>query len=109
MARAVGVVRYLVEHDGLDPTRVSPAGYGEFRPRKPNDTDENRQQNRRVDIVLLNATNVARGEIVSSLSQEEIDALINQLSGSEGKAPVKEAIDGRTRQVVRLPFQQAPR
>ena len=22
-ARAVGVVRYLVEHDGLDPTRVS--------------------------------------------------------------------------------------
>ena len=55
-ARAIGVVRYLVEHDGLDPTRVSAAGYGEFRPRKPNDTDANRQQNRRVDIVLLNAT-----------------------------------------------------
>jgi chemotaxis protein MotB len=59
MARAVGVVRYLVEKDGLDPTRISPAGYGEFRPRKPNDTDEDRQQNRRVDIVLLNATNVS--------------------------------------------------
>jgi chemotaxis protein MotB len=58
LARAVGVTRYLVEHDGLDPTRVSPAGYGEFRPRRPNDTDDNRQQNRRVDIVLLNATNV---------------------------------------------------
>ncbi len=55
-ARATAVVRYLVEHDGLDPTRVSEAGYGEFRPRKPNDTDANRQQNRRVDIVLLNAT-----------------------------------------------------
>ena len=55
-ARAVGVVRYLVEHDGLDATRVSAAGYGEFRPRKPNDTDADRQQNRRVDIVLLNAT-----------------------------------------------------
>jgi chemotaxis protein MotB len=55
-ARAVGVARYLVEHDGLDPTRVSAAGYGEFRPRKPNDTDADRQENRRVDIVLLNAT-----------------------------------------------------
>ena len=55
-ARAVGVARYLVEKDGLDPTRISAAGYGEFRPRVPNTTDENRQQNRRVDIVLLNAT-----------------------------------------------------
>ena len=55
-ARAVGVVRYMVEDDGLDPTRVSAAGYGEFRPRKPNDNDADRQQNRRVDIVLLNAT-----------------------------------------------------
>jgi len=55
-ARAIGVARYLVEKDGLDPTRVSVAGYGEFRPRVPNTTDENRQQNRRVDIVLLNAT-----------------------------------------------------
>jgi chemotaxis protein MotB len=55
-ARAVGVARYLVEHDKLDPTRLSAAGYGEFRPREPNDTDANRQENRRVDIVLLNAT-----------------------------------------------------
>lgn len=55
-ARAIGVVRYLVEHDGLDPTRVSAAGYGEFRPRVPNDNDADRQSNRRVDIVLLNAT-----------------------------------------------------
>jgi chemotaxis protein MotB len=54
--RAVGVARYLVENDGLDPTRVSAAGYGEFRPRRPNDTDADRQENRRVDIVLLNAT-----------------------------------------------------
>jgi chemotaxis protein MotB len=55
-ARAVNVVRYLVEHDGLDPTRLSAAGYGEFKPRTNNHTDEERQQNRRVDIVLLNAT-----------------------------------------------------
>jgi len=55
-ARAVNVVRYLVEHDGLDPTRLSAAGYGEFKPRTKNRTEDERQQNRRVDIVLLNAT-----------------------------------------------------
>ena len=55
-ARAVNVVRYLVEKEGLNPTRVSAAGYGEFRPRTPNVTAQQRQQNRRVDIVLLNAT-----------------------------------------------------
>ena len=56
VARAVGVVRHLVEDDGMNPGRISAAGYGEFRPRVPNDTDADRQQNRRVDIVLLNAT-----------------------------------------------------
>ncbi len=53
-ARAVGVARHLVEADGISPTRVSAAGYGEFRPRNANGTEEQRQQNRRVDIVLLN-------------------------------------------------------
>ena len=54
-ARAVNVVRYLVENDGLIPTRVSAAGYGQFQPRTPNMDDASRQANRRVDIVLLNA------------------------------------------------------
>ena len=63
-ARAVNVVRYLVEHDGLSPNRVSAAGYGEFKPRTANRTDDERQQNRRVDIVLLNATlsNAEKGQ-----------------------------------------------
>ncbi len=55
-ARAVNVVRYLVEKDHLDPYRISAAGYGEYKPRTQNRTEAERQQNRRVDIVLLNAT-----------------------------------------------------
>lgn len=55
-ARAVNVVRYLVERDGLNPTRISAAGYGQFRPRTSNGTPAGRQENRRVDIVLLNAS-----------------------------------------------------
>ncbi|MEO9264568.1 MAG: OmpA family protein [Candidatus Baltobacteraceae bacterium] len=55
-SRAVNVARYLVERDKMNPTRVSAAGYGEYKPRNSNATEQERQQNRRVDIVLLNAT-----------------------------------------------------
>ncbi|TAM85661.1 chemotaxis protein MotB [bacterium] len=52
-ARATNVVRYLVERDRIAATRISAAGYGEFRPLVVNDSPEHRQINRRVDIVLL--------------------------------------------------------
>jgi chemotaxis protein MotB len=60
-ARAVNVVRYLVEEDQLNPTRISAAGYGQYHPRTDNSTAQARQANRRVDIVLLNA-NLSRAE-----------------------------------------------
>jgi chemotaxis protein MotB len=47
------VVEYLVRTSGLAPERLSAAGYGEFHPRVPNDTPENRASNRRIDIVIL--------------------------------------------------------
>ena len=52
-ARASAVVEYLVRTTGLAPERLSAAGYGEFHPRVPNDTPENRAANRRIDIVIL--------------------------------------------------------
>ena len=52
-ARATNVTRYLVEHDKIPPTRLSFAGYGEFRPKYANDNDQHRQENRRTDIVIL--------------------------------------------------------
>ena len=50
--RARPVARWLHEHAGLDPARLSAAGFGEFRPAKPNDTPEGRAANRRVVIVV---------------------------------------------------------
>ena len=38
---------------GLSETRLHPAGYGETDPIAKNDTDDGRQQNRRVELVLL--------------------------------------------------------
>jgi chemotaxis protein MotB len=63
-ARAVGIARYLVEHDRIPGSRVSAAGYGEYRPRNSNSTDAQRQANRRVDIVLLrgSGSNAAKGQ-----------------------------------------------
>lgn len=52
-ARATEVVRYMIETYRLAPDRLSALGYGEFRPLRPNNSFENRAQNRRVDIVVL--------------------------------------------------------
>lgn len=51
-ARATTVVRYL-QGRGVDPTFLSAEGYGEFQPVAPNDTDESKAKNRRIEIVLL--------------------------------------------------------
>ncbi len=54
-ARATSVARWLHEHAGLDPARLSAAGYGEFRPAKPNDGPQNRAANRRIVIEIAPA------------------------------------------------------
>lgn len=51
-ARATNVVKYLIEK-GVDPNLLSPAGYGQYRPVAPNDTEEGRAKNRRIEIVLI--------------------------------------------------------
>lgn len=52
-ARAVNVVRYFIDKHNFSPYTISAAGYGEYRPVAPNDTDKHRALNRRVDIVIL--------------------------------------------------------
>ncbi len=57
-ARASRVVVFLVEQGGFSPGRLSAAGYGEFRPKVPNLTDQDRARNRRVDIVVIGTAGV---------------------------------------------------
>lgn len=52
-ARANNVYHYLVKTGGLDPSRLSTIGYGQFRPIAGNDTAGGRAKNRRVEIVIL--------------------------------------------------------
>jgi chemotaxis protein MotB len=50
-ARALSVLK-LINSRGIGPKRLSAVGYGEFRPLLANDTPENRQVNRRVEIYV---------------------------------------------------------
>lgn len=47
--RAVNVVKTLVAQ-GMAPERLFAAGFGEFQPKYPNDSEEHRRLNRRVEI-----------------------------------------------------------
>lgn len=51
-ARALNIVKFFAYRCGIDPKRLSAVGYGEYHPVAPNDTPENRQKNRRIEIYV---------------------------------------------------------
>ena len=61
-ARACAVARYLVEQWEIEPVRLAATGYAASRPVAPNDREEGRAQNRRVEIVLLASGPASEGE-----------------------------------------------
>ena len=58
--RSIAVSKLILD-EGYSPTSVGVMGYGEFRPAVPNDGEENRSKNRRVEIFL-----VEKGSTISS-------------------------------------------
>lgn len=52
-ARALAVLHYFIDKCQLKSERLSAVGYGEYRPVASNDTDQGKQQNRRVEIIIL--------------------------------------------------------
>jgi chemotaxis protein MotB len=50
-ARAISVVKYLVAQ-GVSPTHLVAAGFGEFQPLAPGDTEEAKSENRRIELKL---------------------------------------------------------
>ncbi len=52
-ARATNVACYLIEKGKLNPEKFSAAGYGQYKPKYPNNSEENRAMNRRVDIIIV--------------------------------------------------------
>ncbi len=51
-ARAVTVAQLMIKN-GVAPTQLSAAGFGEFDPIEPNETKDGRKKNRRLEIILM--------------------------------------------------------
>ena len=65
-ARAVNIVRYLIESGKIAPARLTAAGQAEYHPLFPNDTPEHSAFNRRADIIIvyqLDHTNISVGVV----------------------------------------------
>lgn len=50
--RATNVVKYLIDKCGVSENHLTATGNAEFRPIAPNDSEYNRQKNRRIDIAI---------------------------------------------------------
>jgi chemotaxis protein MotB len=59
----------MIRENGFPPRRLSATGYGEYRPRANNDSEVNRQLNRRVDIVVLRSK-YQESESISPLTNQ---------------------------------------
>jgi chemotaxis protein MotB len=53
--RAVSVVDYFILLDAATPEKYTATGYGKYRPVADNETEEGRNENRRVEIVFIRA------------------------------------------------------
>lgn len=56
-ARASAVARFLIEKMHIPAERFSVSGYADMHPLRPNDSDEDRAVNRRVEIMISRAKN----------------------------------------------------
>ncbi len=54
--RATSTVRLFIERYGIAPGRLTASGYAQYRPIADNSTPAGRDQNRRVEIIMLNAS-----------------------------------------------------
>jgi chemotaxis protein MotB len=80
-ARATSVVQELIKA-GINPTRLSAVGYGEFHPIGDNTTDEGRFKNRRVTLVLMSQAFSRYGA-----NDEERAKLLNLAPTTDADAP----------------------
>ena len=87
-ARSASVVRLLAQN-GINPARMGAIGYGEFRPIAANDSDINRQKNRRVVIRVMTGEDMFAGS--SPFADTEVDSTIPVDQAPEAPATILQA------------------
>ena len=93
-ARAASVVHQFMRQ-GIDPLRLEIVGFGEFHPRQSNDTNEGRNANRRVVVLVLE--DVAPGATVTARTTDQTPA--NAVPGVD----LADASSGANRLIYRVP------
>jgi chemotaxis protein MotB len=58
--RASRIMEFMIKEYGFPGDKLSVAGFGPWRPIADNATDDGRRKNRRVDLVILNKSEIAR-------------------------------------------------
>lgn len=85
LQRAGVVAVYLEEQTSLDPTKILPTGYGKYFPVASNDTEDGRQRNRRVDMMIIsNDGSISDREILERMLKGTYDMSQYPGSGSAG-------------------------
>ncbi|MEI4270717.1 flagellar motor protein MotB [Klenkia sp. LSe6-5] len=69
-ARATTVLRYLVETDGLDQTRMEASGFAATQPLLPDSDPASVSVNRRVDIVVLSTASAEASALLPGLASQ---------------------------------------
>lgn len=64
--RATNVLRYISSKAKIEPSRLSAAGYGPYKPVASNDTEVGMSKNRRVEIIILKSKVKNEDEIETS-------------------------------------------
>ncbi|PIQ28631.1 hypothetical protein COW36_12335 [bacterium (Candidatus Blackallbacteria) CG17_big_fil_post_rev_8_21_14_2_50_48_46] len=77
--RATQVLMFLAKNSKIQPSTMSVAGYGEFRPIASNQTESGRARNRRVDIVVLSSIASLQEPVNNSYTTQSPDQLNQEL------------------------------
>lgn len=87
-ARAIAVGKYIIEAQGIDPTKIVTAGYGEYVPIAPNDTPENKAKNRRVEVKIVLQT--------EEVDLKEYDLETNTINTANNEAVEEGTVEATT-------------
>ena len=86
LARAMAVVQHLQDR-GVDPRKLSAAGFGQYQPIAANDTPEHKSRNRRIEIVL--AADPSAGASAPMISPAKAEAPAKAATPAKASAPAK--------------------
>jgi chemotaxis protein MotB len=99
-ARASAVVRWIIARDQVPASRLAAVGMADTRPVAPNDTEEGRQLNRRVEVVVS----------VDGLLQSSVDVLdpIGDNPVGVAETPIDDASNPSDPEVTEAPNETTP-